>query len=210
MVVLGLFVWIIMQTREVSVQTSVVLTAAAEGAAEANRFEQSLRLAVLAAKASWLHPAHPGAADALARAADGSTLRTLLIGHESAVSSASYSPDGKRVVTASQDKTARIWDAETGKAVRIPMTHDDEVSYASFSPDGKRVVTVSQNKIVRVWNAYWSIFDRPKRLIAEVCLKKLRGNVRILTPADVVAAHILPDDSVAKDVCDGVATPGTH
>ncbi|MDO8369279.1 MAG: hypothetical protein Q7S71_00935, partial [Candidatus Nitrotoga sp.] len=105
--------------------------------------------------------------------------------HNDEVKSASFSPDGKRVVTASGDKTARVWDAETGKAVGVPMTHDHWVKSASFSPDGKRVVTASWDKTARVWNVYWSTLDKPETLIAEVCSRKLRGNVRTLTSADV-------------------------
>jgi WD40 repeat protein len=55
-----------------------------------------------------------------------------------------YSPnDGKRVVTASYDKTARIWDAESGKEIVAPQGHKHQVRAASFSPDGQRVVTAS-------------------------------------------------------------------
>jgi hypothetical protein len=45
------------------------------------------------------------------------TLRELIVlgGHEDSVWSAAFSPDGKRIVTASRDKTARLWDGETGK-----------------------------------------------------------------------------------------------
>ena len=58
--------------------------------------------------------------------------------------SAAFSPDGKRIVTASRDKTARLWDAATGKPIGEPLTgHDDVVSSAAFSPDGKRIVTAS-------------------------------------------------------------------
>ena len=73
--------------------------------------------------------------------------------HGEIVASAGFSPDGKRVVTASWDKTARVWDADTGKPVGEPMTHSDEVNSASFSPDGKRVVTASYDKTARVWDA---------------------------------------------------------
>ena len=63
--------------------------------------------------------------------------------HEGTVYSAQFSPDGQRVVTASEDKTARVWDAATGKAIGEPMRHEDAVCSAQFSPDGQRVVTAS-------------------------------------------------------------------
>ena len=42
------------------------------------------------------------------------------------MSSAAFSPDGKRIVTASEDKTARLWDAETGQQIGAPLVgHED-------------------------------------------------------------------------------------
>ena len=118
LLVLALLVWIVMQTREVGLQTSLVLTSGAEAGADEKRFDQSLRLGVLAARASWLQPAHATAAPVLARAADASTLRALFVDHTGSVISASFSPDGKRVVTASKDKTARVWDVFWSSLVR--------------------------------------------------------------------------------------------
>ena len=68
--------------------------------------------------------------------------------------SAAFSPDGKRIVTASEDKTARLWDAETGKPIGEPLRgHEGRVSSAAFSPDGKRIVTASGDKTARLWDA---------------------------------------------------------
>ena len=68
--------------------------------------------------------------------------------------SAAFSPDGKRIVTASEDKTARIWDAATGKPIGEPLKgHEDAVCSAAFSPDGKRIVTASRDKTARLWDA---------------------------------------------------------
>ncbi|MCX6878946.1 MAG: hypothetical protein NTW21_34820, partial [Verrucomicrobia bacterium] len=64
-----------------------------------------------------------------------------------------FSPDGTRVVTASDDKTARVWDAASGKTVGEPMRHEDDIHSASFSPDGMRVVTASWDKTARVSDA---------------------------------------------------------
>ena len=71
-----------------------------------------------------------------------------------AVTSAAFSPDGKFVVTASSDGTARVWEAATGKAIGEPLRHEGaRLRSAAFSPDGKFVVTASEDGTARVWEA---------------------------------------------------------
>jgi WD40 repeat protein len=67
------------------------------------------------------------------------------------VLSAVFSPGGIRVVTASDDQTARIWDATTGKPLAPPFEHQGRVSSAAFSSDGTRVVTASFDHTARIW-----------------------------------------------------------
>src|SRR5690349_18278358 len=71
----------------------------------------------------------------------------------SAVWSAAFSRDGSRIVTASWDKTARIWDAASAKEIAVLRGHDDSVRSAAFSPDGSRIVTASDDKTARIWDA---------------------------------------------------------
>ncbi|WP_294537034.1 TIR domain-containing protein [uncultured Rhodoblastus sp.] len=78
----------------------------------------------------------------------------FLVGHEERVWSAAFSPDGQHIVTASDDKTARVWDAASGKPIGAPLKgHEDVVRSAAFSPDGKRIVTASSDQTARVWDA---------------------------------------------------------
>jgi WD40 repeat protein len=76
-----------------------------------------------------------------------------LVGHGDYVWSAVYSPDGKHILTASKDKTARIWDARTGLPLIQLTGHSDWIRSAAYSPDGTRIVTASLDKTARVWDA---------------------------------------------------------
>ena len=57
------------------------------------------------------------------------------------------------MVTASEDKTARIWDARTGEPIGKPLQHDGPVYAATFDATGERVVTASYDKTARIWDA---------------------------------------------------------
>ncbi len=77
----------------------------------------------------------------------------VVLHHPDVVRSAAFSPDGKRIVTASWDKTARVWNADgTGKPL-VLQGHEDRVRSAVFSPDGQHIVTASLDNTVRVWRA---------------------------------------------------------
>lgn len=69
------------------------------------------------------------------------------------VNIARFSPDGQRIVTASNDRTARIWDAATGAELAVLRGQTDSVAQAEFSADGTRVVTRDESQSVRVWDA---------------------------------------------------------
>jgi WD40 repeat protein/serine/threonine protein kinase len=71
--------------------------------------------------------------------------------HDNEVEHVAFSPDGRRIVTASKDHAARVWDAGTGEAVTPPLRHGHTVLRAAFSPDGRRVVTASHDRTARVW-----------------------------------------------------------
>jgi WD40 repeat protein/TPR repeat protein len=78
----------------------------------------------------------------------------VLSGHSAPLTSAAYSPDGTRIVTASNDNTARIWDAHTGAQLAVLLGHGDHVEFAAYSPDGTRIVTASRDKTARIWDAH--------------------------------------------------------
>ncbi len=91
--------------------------------------------------------------------ADGSanveaTVAQIFNGHEWAVLSAEFSDDGKFVITASEDNTARIWDATNGKELSILAGHTARVTSVAFAPgnDPTRAVTASQDGAVKLWD----------------------------------------------------------
>ena len=83
---------------------------------------------------------------------DGKPLTPPLV-HQRELKSAKFSPDGKRVVTASEDMTAQVWDAETGRPLGGPLRHHGVVLSAEYSNDGRTIVTASDDHSARVWDA---------------------------------------------------------
>jgi WD40 repeat protein len=141
--------------------------------------------------------------DNTARIWDVATTKEIAVlrGHESSVNSAAFSPDGLRIVTASEDKTARIWDAATGNEIAVLRGHKDRVFSAAFSPDGKRVVTASEDKTARIWDVHFATMST-KELIAEVCLRRLRG-LTVLSRDEMRLAGYA-DNTPEIDVCAGI------
>ena len=101
---------------------------------------------------------------AMQQGADGPALRYLLgratrtldaqvasLKHGDEVREAHFSPDGKRVVTASADKTAKLWTATDGHLIAT-MPHQSKVASARFNRDGSRIVTASFDGTVKVWD----------------------------------------------------------
>jgi len=79
--------------------------------------------------------------------------RVTFKGHSGSVTSAAFSPDGRRVVTASLDGTARIWDAATRAELVKLKGHSGVVLSACFDCTGRRVMTSGEDGTARLWDA---------------------------------------------------------
>jgi len=66
---------------------------------------------------------------------------------------AAFNANGTRVVTASSENTAQVWDVQTGQPVGAPLQHPKSVTSAQFSPDATRVVTASLDDTAQVWDS---------------------------------------------------------
>jgi len=75
-----------------------------------------------------------------------------LTGHDGAVNSAAYSPDGHLLASASADGTVRIWDIRTGEEIMPPLrSGDDAVWSVAIAPDGGSVVSGTESGVVYIW-----------------------------------------------------------
>jgi len=88
-------------------------------------------------------------------AADLDRVVARLEGHGRLVSSLVWSPDGRRLATASHDRhrLIHLWDVETGREIRVFRGHADAISSLAFSPDGKWLASSCNGKTLRLWPA---------------------------------------------------------
>ena len=121
-------------------------------------------------------------------AATGQSLATLA-GHEDSVWSAQFSPDGSRIVTASADKTARVWRAATATL----GGHESYLWSAQFSPDAARVVTASEDKTARIWTILPTTAGPPPAWFADF----LRYLAQMHLNSDGEPETLKPDDWLA-------------
>ena len=82
----------------------------------------------------------------------GSRLVATLTGHTAAVRSVAYSPNGRHLVSGSDDKTVRIWDTENGAEIISPLQSADGFVYCvAFSPNGQYIAAGTYHGVVYVW-----------------------------------------------------------
>src|SRR5262249_5178725 len=91
----------------------------------------------------------------LVRAADeASAPVATLKGHTETVYAIAFTPDSRQVVTGSFDKTVRLWDAATGKELKVlegPAGHQNLVLSVALSADGKSIASGSQDNTAKIW-----------------------------------------------------------
>ena len=91
--------------------------------------------------------------------------KKTLRGHTFWVCSARFNNTGDRIVSASRDKTLRVWDVKTGECLKVLNGHTNMVRSTAFNNTGDRTVSVSRDKTIRVWDVKTG-----------ECLKVLKGH----------------------------------
>ncbi len=82
------------------------------------------------------------------------TVAAIIDCHDGLITSLAFFPDGKKLASGSFDKTVRIWDSKTGKAIFAPLTGDTTgVMSVAVSPDGKLIASGSWDGTLRIWDS---------------------------------------------------------
>ena len=120
---------------------------------------ETVKALALAAEVYPHDTKHPGrpvvkeVTDCLYEILVNTNIGKVFSGPSSGVYSASFSPDGTKIVAASDNGTATIWDADSGQTLHVLSGHSNFINSASFSPDRTKIVTASDDDTAIIWDA---------------------------------------------------------
>mgnify|MGYP001045938509 CR=1 FL=1 len=134
------------------------------------------------------------------------------VGHNSYVSTASFSPNGELLLTGSADNTAKLWDVATGKLIRILEGHTLYIWSVGFSPDGTKIITGSWDQTVKLWetNTGKLIYTFPKQKSrvrtakfspdgSKIAFNLMSGEVKLFSSNDFELIKVYPTSAYSFD-----------
>lgn len=74
-----------------------------------------------------------------------------MVGHQKSISKIKFNGQGTKLVTASEDNTARIWDVETGDELQVLSGHDDEIFSVAFNYESDTIISGSKDNTCIIW-----------------------------------------------------------
>ena len=120
--------------------------------------------------------------------------------HGWAVTGVAFSPDGKNYLTASEDRTARLWDVADKHQIRV-FAHEDFVTSAAVSADGKLLLTGSEDRIAQLWDVTTGkVLGQPLRHQATVMSVALSPDGRIALTGGLDHTGRLWDTTTCKSI----------
>jgi WD40 repeat protein len=121
--------------------------------------------------------------------ADGTGEPLILRGHEATIWWAAWSPDGKRIVTASEDETVRVWSTDGAGEPLVLSGAERAYNHAAWSPDGKSIAATSDDKTVWVWTDLEPLrgIDDPKLWTATTYCMPIERRIQILNVPEATA-----------------------
>jgi len=73
-------------------------------------------------------------------------------GHKGSIQSVAFSPDGKQILSGSDDETIKLWDVNSGREIRTFSSHRRSILSVAFSPDGKQILSGSGDQTIKLWD----------------------------------------------------------
>src|SRR2546421_4027786 len=150
---------------------------------------------------------------------DWSSCLQTLEGHTDPVRSVAFSHDDKRLASASNDRTVKVWDTASGKCLQTLEGHSGYVTSVAFSHDDKRLASASYDRTVKVWDTAsgkclqtLEVSTTPHNISFDTADQYLRTDIGVIildvsSPSSTVLSRTAYQDLRRQD--HGVSSDGT-